>query len=318
MLRIVVLRGGRSSEREVSLVSGREIALALKQKGYEVSELDPADYPDTQELFAALKDFGAEVVFIGLHGGSGEDGQIQAALKAAGFLFTGSGFHACSMTMDKYVSKLMAISEGITTPDFILMREDLIADYGDPEDYTGFIQKLGLPMIVKPNDNGSSVGISKVEKLSDLKQAVRQAFEHSSAILLEKFIPGREITCTVLDGKALPLVEIRPYQGWYDYQNKYNSGRSDYLAPAPLDASVTQLIQLYSERLWKVFGLNGYARIDFRYDEEKPYFLEVNTLPGMTPLSLTPMAAKTMGMSFSDLVETIVDQAINPNKRSFN
>jgi D-alanine-D-alanine ligase len=269
-------------------------------------------------LFKAISDYGADGVFLGLHGGSGEDGQIQAALEAAGFLFTGSGFHACAMTMDKYVSKLMAIAEGIPTPDFILMREDLIADYGDPEDYMGFVQKLGMPMIVKPNDSGSSVGVTKVERISDLKLAIKQAFEHSTAVLLEKFIPGREITCSLLDGKALPLVEIRPYQGWYDYQNKYNSGRSDYLAPAPLDEAVTQLIQLYSERLWQVFGLRGYARIDFRYDEERPYFLEVNTLPGMTPLSLTPMAAKTIGMSFADLVETIVGKAINPNKRSFN
>ncbi len=309
-MKITVLLGGISSERDVSLVSGKAVSDALRELGYEVTETDPADFPNFRDLLKRLEENRAELVFIGLHGGSGENGELQAALDLAGYQFTGSGQQACSLTMDKYVSKLMALAEGIPAADYILMREDLLTDYNDPADYREITDRLGLPLIVKPNDSGSSVGITKVEEISDLKSAVKLALQHSHSALLERFIPGRELTATVLDGKALPLVEIKPLSGWYDYQNKYNKGRSDYLAPAPVEESVAQLIQLYAERLWQVFGLSGYARIDFRFDGAKPWFLEVNTLPGMTPLSLTPMAAKTVGLSFNDLVQKIVTLAI--------
>lgn len=309
MRKIAVLLGGDSPEREVSLVSGKAVAEALRGKGYVAREIDPADFADLRALLAELEDWGPELVFIGLHGGSGENGELQAALSLAGFRHTGSGFQACALTMDKYVSKLLCLAEGIPAPDYILMREDLLNDYADPEDFRGIVDKLGLPLIVKPNDGGSSVGISKIGEIGQLKQAVKDALSYSSAALLESFIDGRELTVTVLDSKALPVVEIRPYNGWYDYDNKYNKGRSDYLAPAPLEAQAAQLIQLYAERLWRVFGLAGYARIDFRYDGTTPYFLEVNTLPGMTPLSLTPMAAKAVGMEFPDLVEKLLHLA---------
>jgi len=211
--------------------------------------------------------------------------------------------------MDKYVSKLMALDEGIPAPEYILMREDLLNDYQDPNDFSAIEAKLGLPIIVKPNDSGSSVGISIVEKLFELKEAVKLALTYSDSVLLEQYIPGKELTATVLDGKALPLIEIRPLNGWYDFNNKYSKGHSEYLCPAPVEESVSQLIQLYAERLWKVLGLKGYARIDFRYDGNKPYFLEVNTLPGMTDLSLTPMAAKAVGINFPELVDKIVSLA---------
>jgi D-alanine-D-alanine ligase len=310
MRAITVLKGGDSSEREVSLVSGAAIAAGLRERGYDVYELDPADHPNFRDLADTLRKYGTELVFMGLHGGAGENGELQAALDLAGFRYTGSGFKACALTMDKYVSKLMAMAEGIPCADHILMREDLLNDYNDPADYEGIVDMLGLPVIVKPNDGGSSVGISRVEETSGLKAAVKLALRYSSSALLESYIPGRELTATVLDGKALPVVEIRPLKGWYDYENKYNKGRSEYLAPAPIEESVAQLVQLYAERLWQVFGLKGYARIDFRYDGDKPYFLEVNTLPGMTPLSLTPMAAKAVGISFSELVDRIASIAI--------
>lgn len=189
------------------------------------------------------------------------------------------------------------------------MREDLLNDYQDPIDLSGIEAKLGLPIIVKPNDSGSSVGISIIENLFDLKDAVKLALNYSSSVLLEQYIPGRELTATVLDGKALPLIEIKPLNGWYDFHNKYSKGHSEYLCPAPVEESVSQLIQLYAERLWKVLELKGYARIDFRYDGNKPYFLEINTLPGMTALSLTPMAAKAIGINFPELVDKIVSLA---------
>jgi len=309
MEKIAVLEGGISPEREISLRSGEAIAKALREKGYEVIELDPADYSDFYSLISKLRTEKISIVFIGLHGGTGENGELQAALSLAGFKYTGSGPKACTLTMDKYVSKLMALDEGIPAPEYILMREDLLNDYQDPNDFSAIEAKLGLPIIVKPNDSGSSVGISIVEKLFELKEAVKLALTYSDSVLLEQYIPGKELTATVLDGKALPLIEIRPLNGWYDFNNKYSKGHSEYLCPAPVEESVSQLIQLYAERLWKVLGLKGYARIDFRYDGNKPYFLEVNTLPGMTDLSLTPMAAKAVGINFPELVDKIVSLA---------
>lgn len=309
MDKIAVLEGGTSPEREISLRSGEAIAKALREKGYEVIELDPADYSDFYSLISKLRTERISIVFIGLHGGTGENGELQAALSLAGFKYTGSGPKACTLTMDKYVSKLMALDEGIPAPEYILMREDLLNDYQDPIDFSAIEAKLGLPIIVKPNDSGSSVGISIVEKLFELKEAVKLALTYSDSVLLEQYIPGKELTATVLDGKALPLIEIRPLNGWYDFNNKYSKGHSEYLCPAPVEESVSQLIQLYAERLWKVLGLKGYARIDFRYDGNKPYFLEVNTLPGMTDLSLTPMAAKAVGINFPELVDKIVSLA---------
>lgn len=309
MDKIAVLEGGISPEREISLRSGEAIAKALREKGYEVIELDPADYSDFYSLISKLRTEKISIVFIGLHGGTGENGELQAALSLAGFKYTGSGPKACTLTMDKYVSKLMALDEGIPAPEYILMREDLLNDYQDPIDFSAIEAKLGLPIIVKPNDSGSSVGISIVEKLFELKEAVKLALTYSDSVLLEQYIPGKELTATVLDGKALPLIEIRPLNGWYDFNNKYSKGHSEYLCPAPVEESVSQLIQLYAERLWKVLGLKGYARIDFRYDGNKPYFLEVNTLPGMTDLSLTPMAAKAVGINFPELVDKIVSLA---------
>jgi len=309
MEKIAVLEGGISPEREISLRSGEAIAKALREKGYEVIEIDPADYSDFYSLISKLRTEKISIVFIGLHGGTGENGELQAALSLAGFKYTGSGPKACTLTMDKYVSKLMALDEGIPAPEYILMREDLLNDYQDPNDFSAIEAKLGLPIIVKPNDSGSSVGISIVEKLFELKEAVKLALTYSDSVLLEQYIPGKELTATVLDGKALPLIEIRPLNGWYDFNNKYSKGHSEYLCPAPVEESVSQLIQLYAERLWKVLGLKGYARIDFRYDGNKPYFLEVNTLPGMTDLSLTPMAAKAVGINFPELVDKIVSLA---------
>jgi len=314
MERITVLKGGDSPEREVSLVSGAAIANGLRGSGLEVTELDPADFSSLDKLIDRLKELGTGLIFLGLHGGSGENGQLQAALDLAGLRYTGSGFQACALTMDKYVAKLLAREEGVPVADWVLLRGDQLGDYEDPRDLQGIVDKLGLPLIVKPNAGGSSVGISKVETTDQLREATQQALKYSSSALLERFIPGRELTVTVLDGIALPVVEIKPFSGWYDYANKYNAGRSEYLAPAPIEEAVAQLIQMYAERLWQVFGLRSYARIDFRYDGDQPYFLEVNTLPGMTPLSLTPMAAKAVGISFADLVVKIAHLALNQDK----
>ncbi|MDZ4121205.1 MAG: ATP-grasp domain-containing protein, partial [Candidatus Cloacimonadaceae bacterium] len=168
----------------------------------------------------------------------------------------------------------------------------------------------GLPIVVKPNDSGSSVGISIVKDPGELKKAVTDAFAYGSAALLESYIDGRELTVTILDGKALPVVEIKPKNGFYDYNNKYQKGNTEYIAPAVLDDHETLLVQLFAERAYKACGCSSYARVDFRYDGKKFYFLEVNTLPGMTPLSLSPMAAKAAGMSFGQFLQGIIKSSL--------
>ena len=242
MEKIVVLKGGTSPEREVSLVSGAEIASALRNMDYSVIEIDPADYPKLSDLLTAIQNEQPLLVFNGLHGGSGENGELQAALSLAGIKFTGSGFKASCFSMDKYISKLIALAEGIPVPQYILMREDLLEDYQDVEDYSGFSNQLGLPIIVKPNDAGSSVGISRVECLEDLKPAVQKALQYSHSVLLEEYIPGRELTVTIIDSEAYPVVEIKPLEGWYDYTNKYTHGKTKYEAPAQIDDTVAKLL----------------------------------------------------------------------------
>ena len=306
MKTICVLKGGSSSERKISLLSGAAVSAQLKALGYNVYELDPRDYPTLSDLIAAIKAGNADVVFFALHGGEGENGKMQAAFELAQIPFTGSGSRACCITMDKYVSKLVARDIGVPTADFIVMRYDMISDYNTDEDLSGFLGALGLPVVVKPNDGGSSVGTSLVTHIQELKPAVELAFKESDIVLVEKYIPGSELTVTVLEGKALPVVEIKPKDGWYDFTNKYTEGNTVYVAPAEIDPALSQLLQVYATRLWQAFDLRSYARVDFRFDGEKAWFLEVNTLPGMTSLSLTPMAAKTVGMNFACLLETII------------
>jgi len=304
--RIVVLLGGDSPEREVSLVSGSEICKELLAQGYEAIEVDPREVGNLDTLLATLRDLNPYMVFNALHGGAGENGQLSAALDLAGFSYSGSGYKASCLAMDKYISKLIAAAEGLPLAKHILIRGDLLGDYQDPEDLQGIPQNLGFPIIVKPNAAGSSVGITRVDALGELKPAVQHALEYCQEVLLEEFIEGREITLTVLDGIALPVVEIKPHSGWYDYRNKYTKGNTEYLAPAPITEAEKQLTQLYAERIFKAMGCSGYARVDFRLREGIPYFLEVNTLPGMTPLSLTPMAARAAGLSFGELLTRII------------
>lgn len=312
MKTIVVLKGGNSPEREISLVSGTEIAGALNTLGFIVRELDPQDYPQLADLLEAIRAEDPALVFNGLHGGSGENGELQAALQLAGVPFTGSNAKASALAMDKYISKLIVEQEGVPVAKHILLRANLLEDYRDSRDYAAFTESLGLPLIVKPNDAGSSVGIHLVHTLEELKPAVADAFRYCNTVLMEEYIPGRELTVSILDGKSLPVVEIRPKAGWYDYQNKYTKGKTEYLAPAPIHESIAQLVQLYAERSFWALGCTVYGRVDFRLNEDRLYFLEVNTLPGMTPLSLTPMAAKAAGLSFCDLLQNIIRSSV-PN-----
>lgn len=306
MKSILILKGGISPERAISLISAQAVGEELSAAGYHVSYIDPQDYPGLAQLLAAIRAARADMVFNALHGGSGENGQLAAALELEGIPFSGSGSKASCIAMDKYIAKLIVAAEGIPTPKHIILRANLLADYNDPQDYSGFVENYGLPLIVKPNDAGSSVGISKVEYLEELKPAVEEAFRYGDSVLVEEYIAGREITVSILNGRALPVVEIKPREGWYDFKNKYTKGNTDYLVPAPLEEATAHLCQLYAERIFFALSCSVYARVDFRLRDGVPYFLEMNTLPGMTSLSLTPMAAKAAGLSFKDLLKTII------------
>ena len=310
MQKIVVLLGGNSPERKVSLVTGSEVAGQLRKNGYQVFEIDPADYECGHELISAIHSLKPDLVFIGLHGGEGENGILQAMLAGSKIPFTGSDYKASALAMDKLLSKIIALREEVPVPAYhIAYKSDYqqhkLSSYGE-------IRQLLSPsdpskeLVVKPVDAGSSVGVHIVKDDKEWEAALADAFQYSDKVLMEEFIAGRELTVTVLDNEALPVVEIKPHKGFYDYPNKYTAGNTNYIAPAELTPSEVKIIQDYAVRIWRAMECSGYGRIDFRYDGNTFYFLEVNTLPGMTPLSLTPMAAKAVGINFGDLLDKII------------
>jgi len=299
--KIVVLSGGVSEEKEISEVTSNEITKALKSKGFTTKILDPSQFSYYLKLIEKIKEIEPLIVFNGLHGSIGENGQIQSLLQLEKIPFTGSGFKASAISMDKYISGMLASSLGITVPKRCLYFRDKTAN----ADLN--IKNIGFPMVIKPNDSGSSVGISIIDSSSKMQEAIEFAFQYSDSILFEKYIEGRELTVTILGHKPLPVVEIKPKKGWYNYQNKYTKGNTSYHVPADLTDTETKTIQDQAFRIFKLFGCDVYARIDFRYDGEQFYFLEVNTLPGMTPLSLTPMAAKETGLDFAELLIKIIE-----------
>jgi len=338
-LKVLVLMGGISAERDVSLASGEAIVKALKSAGHKVIALDTAKGqnllpdtgkyipegvktkpPDTAQLEKkgkelALKaidsfDFSeVDVIFVALHGGQGEDGTIQALLDMTGKSYTGSGVLASALAMNKAMSKKIFERDGILTPDWFLVEG---SDLSDLSAITNRIQNdLGFPCVVKPNDQGSTVGLSIVNEKGELKKAFDLAKKYSRQTLVEKYIPGRELTVGVLGNQALPVVEIVPEHGVYDYECKYTSGKSKYIAPAEIPEDRAKEIQAIGLKAFKALDCEGYARVDFRFGEDgRFYCLEVNTLPGMTAHSLVPKAAKPVGIDFPELVEKIARLAL--------
>ena len=302
---IAILSGGFSEEKEVSKVTSSEIATALDKAGFNTFLVDPSNFDSYGSMIQKIKEKNPKVVFNGLHGAEGEDGRIQSLLSLHQILFTGSNYKACAISMDKYISSQLAHSIGVKTPKHILLKkqDEVVCD-----DLT---YEIGLPMSIKPNDSGSSVGISIVNKANDIPEAIEKAFNFSDKILCEQYIKGRELTVTILNDTALPVVEIKPKNGWYDYQNKYTKGNTIYEVPAKLSKEETSRIQEIALNIYFLFDCKSYVRVDFRYDGNDFYFLEVNTLPGMTPLSLTPMAAKEAGYDFTALLMEIINNAVN-------
>ena len=343
-MKIVVLAGGLSTERDVSITSGSQVAKALKSKGHKVILLDvfmgieekvdsidelfengydftksitgvSTEIPDLEKIKAMRKDksdciFGenvidickaADICFLALHGGMGENGQLQASLDMLGIKYTGAGYLGSAVAMDKGVTKAVFLNSNVPTPMSKTYHKEALTS-GELDTWTDF------PCVVKPCSAGSSVGVSIVQTKDDFEKAMVDAFKFEGQVLVEQYIKGREFSIGVLGNKALPIIEIIPKSGFYDYVNKYQAGNTEEICPAVLDAETTKLLQDEACHAFHELQLQSYARIDFLLDENdgKIYCLEANTLPGMTPMSLLPQEAKADGLDFPELCEKIV------------
>jgi D-alanine-D-alanine ligase len=295
--KVAVLLGGRSAEREISLKSGHAVLDALLRRGVDAHPFDPSEH-----RMEALLEQGFNRAHIALHGRYGEDGTVQGALELMGIPYTGSGVMASALAMDKWRTKLLWQATGISTPHYLLLDEQ--------SDFDRIAKELGLPLIVKPAREGSTIGLSKVEDAKDLPKAWGIAVQHDALVLAEQFIEGTELTAAILGDVALPLVRIDVESGLYDYEAKYISNRTQYFCPSGLSSKQEHEIRAQALRAHRVLGCEGWGRVDVILDKSGlPYFLETNTSPGMTDHSLVPMAANTAGISFDELVLRILELA---------
>lgn len=343
-MKIVVLAGGLSPERNVSLSSGSMVCQALRDRGHQVAlvdlffgledhkgepeELFNAPIPDSfkkvsrqapnlEQVRASRKwkDTSAigpgvlelckkaDVVYLGLHGACGEDGRIQAALDLLGVPYTGSGYLSSAIAMDKDLTKRL-VADKVVTPRW--MRVDLTEDQLD-----GLVEEVSLPAVIKPVDSGSSIGVFIANDKAELRHALEESVKLGGRVVIEQYIKGREIQVAVLNGKALPSIEITPKEGFYDYENKYQPGAALEVCPAPIPAEWEERIGKAAVAVFETVGLSVYARADFIVTEDgTPYFLEINTLPGMTPTSLVPQEAAAVGMDYGTLCETIIRSSL--------
>jgi len=289
-----VLMGGRSAEREVSLRTGAAVRGALRRLGERAVAIDAC-----AELPRALARRGVDVAFIALHGRGGEDGTVQGLLECLGIPYTGAGVLASALAMDKKQSKLLFGALGIPTPDFEVFTRE--------ERSRARLARLAPPVVVKPTNEGSSVGMTVVRSRAGLARALARAFRHDPEAIAERYLPGREFTVGVLDDEALPAVEVRPRSGLYDYRSKYTAGRTEYLAPAPIGARQAARLGALAVAAHRALGCRGASRVDFRLDGRgRASVLEVNTIPGMTETSLLPKAAAAAGIGFDELVARIL------------
>jgi D-alanine-D-alanine ligase len=299
-LNIVVMLGGPSAEREISLRTGAGVATALRSLGHHVTEVDPKD-----GTFVLLKK--TDVVFLALHGTYGEDGVVQEQLEKLGVPYTGCDVEASRVAFDKVLTKQRCIETGVPTAKFIVVESDK----------TPWPMGWQPPVVVKPVRQGSSVGLQFVERVADWSDALREAFRYDTQLLAEEKIVGRETTVGILADKALPVVEVRPKSGGYDYRNKYTAGNTDYFCPADFDAATTRAIQEAALGAFRAIGGRDYSRVDVMVRANgEPVVLEVNTLPGMTETSLLPKAAAAVGMSYAELCQKMIDLALQHSSQT--
>jgi D-alanine-D-alanine ligase len=295
--KVAVLLGGRSAEREVSLKSGSMVLAALQKKGVDAHAFDPGERP-LEELIRGK----FERVFIALHGRYGEDGTIQGALELAGIPYTGSGVMASALAMDKWRTKLLWRASGISSAPFELLHADT--------DYGAVAERLGLPIMVKPATEGSSIGMSKVRSVATMRRAYELAAQYDAVVMAEEFIDGAELTVGILGTEALPLIRLETSRDFYDYEAKYLANDTRYIVPSGLPPEAEHAIQQEALRAFDVVGCRGWGRVDVMLDRSgRPFFLEINTSPGMTDHSLVPMAARHAGMSYEDLCVRILELA---------
>ncbi|MDD2722110.1 MAG: D-alanine--D-alanine ligase [Gallionella sp.] len=295
--KVAVLFGGTSAEREVSLKSGAAVLAALLRGGVDAHPFDPAER-NLQEL----ADQGFECVFIALHGRGGEDGTVQGALELLGIPYTGSGVMASALGMDKWRSKLVWQAGQLPIPKFLMLDAQ-----SDPD---AVVRELGLPLFVKPANEGSSVGISKVKTVGELDAAYRNAAQHDPLVIAESFVGGGEFTVAILGGQVLPAIRIEPANEFYDYEAKYLRDDTRYRCPCGLDAAQEAEMQRLAKCAFELIGGQGWGRVDFLMSVDgQPYVLEANTSPGMTDHSLVPMAARQAGISFDELVLRVLELA---------
>ena len=348
-MKIVVLAGGLSGERNVSLSSGTMVAEALRERGHRVALADlffgledytgelealydapiPAQWkrvaretPDLEQVRRQRKDqsaslFGAriielcqtaDIVFLALHGDCGEDGRLQAALAMHGIPYTGSDYLSSAIAMSKDLTKKLVASRGVITPAWQSV------EYTE-SDIDGLVERTKLPCVVKPNASGSSIGVSIAHTQAGLRDALEVGVKFGGKCVIEEYIQGREIQIAVLEGKALPSIEIIPKQGFYDYENKYQPGAAEEVCPSPIPAEWELRIAQAAQTVFETVGLSVYARADFIVTPDgTPYFLEINTLPGMTPTSLVPQEAAAVGISYGELCERIVNASLKARR----
>ena len=289
--KVAVLMGGISSERDISFSSGKGVMKALQKMGYKTKAIDVTE--DLGTLIKQLKTFKPDVVFNALHGKGGEDGCIQGLLNWLKIPYTHSGVLASSVGMDKQMTRQMACQAKVPVAK------------GGLKTKTEFL-KMPLPLVVKPNDEGSSIGVLLVLKESDRKKV---KWPKGKKLLVEEYIPGRELSVAVLDGKALGTLELIPKKGWYDFKNKYQSGAVKHLIPAPVSPAIQKKLCQYAEKIHNALGARGVTRSDFRLDNNRIVFLEINTSPGMTPTSLVPDMARLKHLKYEDVIECLIQGA---------
>ncbi|MEW6625036.1 MAG: D-alanine--D-alanine ligase [Bacillota bacterium] len=310
MKKIAVLLGGKSAEREISLKTGYAVAGALINLGYEVAKIDTGE-----PFINKLKEFDPHLVFIALHGPFGEDGTMQGLLEILGYPYTGCGVLTSSITMNKIYTKRLLKEAGVPTPEFVVLKENIYLKNKEDSIYN-LINTLDYPMVIKAPSQGSTIGIYFAKTKEDIYDMLPQAFSIEKEILIERFIKGREVTISIMgndDPIILPSIEIVSHTGVYDYQAKYTKGLSDHIIPARLDPKVLATVNKLAAQSYKLLGCRGFARVDFMVEEDiKPYVLEINTIPGMTETSLFPDAAQNAGLSFEQLIQKLVDYALEP------
>ena len=337
-MNIVVLAGGTSTEREISISTGNGVCRALRQRGHKAVLVDifcgvegvdwedpfPKEY-DVDAAVAYMKGFDekikdmektrrnffgpnvialcekADIVFLGLHGANGEDGKVQAAFDLMGIKYTGTGYLSSALAMDKGITKQMFLMNHVPTPKGTTMEK---------KSYTTDLHELGMefPVVVKTCCGGSSVGVYMVNDQAEYEKALQEAFSYEDEVVVEEYIKGREFSVAVVDGKAYPIIEIAPLEGFYDYKNKYQAGSTIETCPADLSPELTEIMQKYAELGAKALSLEAYCRLDFMMKENgEMYCLEANTLPGMTPTSLIPQEAQVLGMDYPELCEKLIE-----------